>query len=117
MKIVLGRVHQMRGLNGGMENVCARMANEMIKRGHDVTVISDDPDGGMMYFQYDESTHFVNLADYGEEKAPVRQALFKVMRERTCQAGKQGSCYELEEPWACTSHERVHPTRTGRSKS
>lgn len=81
MKIVLGRVHQMRGLNGGMENVCARMANEMIKRGHDVTVISDDPDGGMMYFQYDESTHFVNLADYGEEKAPVRQALFKVMRE------------------------------------
>lgn len=35
----------------------------------------------MMYFQYDESTHFVNLADYGEEKAPVRQALFKVMRE------------------------------------
>ena len=41
MKIVLGRVHQMRGLNGGMENVCARMANEMIKRGHDVTVISD----------------------------------------------------------------------------
>lgn len=81
MKIVLGRVHQMRGLNGGMENVCARMANEMIKRGHDVTVISDDPDGGMMYFQYDESTHFVNLADYGEEKAPVWQALFKVMRE------------------------------------
>ncbi len=66
MRILLARIAALNGRNGGMEHVEARMANAMIKRGHEVGVLSYDTHDGSPYYSIDSSVRMLNLNNFVE---------------------------------------------------
>lgn len=51
--------------SGGAEKVLCRMANELVDRGHEVTVVCSDPKSGNPFFYLSDKVNFVNLNGKG----------------------------------------------------
>lgn len=52
--------------SGGSERVLSNMANELTKRGYDITVVCCDPKNGSMFFPLNEKVKFINLNGSGK---------------------------------------------------
>lgn len=66
MKIVLIDFFDVINTAGGMEKVLCNMANELIKRGHEITVICSDKNYGLPFFKLDKNINFINLNGTGK---------------------------------------------------
>lgn len=80
MKILLANFTKMVGDSGGMARVNCHMANEFVKRGHEVSLIYSDERVGDFYYPIDQSVACYDLQhfDGGNIKFPLR---LKIKRE------------------------------------
>lgn len=91
--------------SGGVEKVVCKFANEMLKRGHEVTVLYIDPKEGAPFFPLDHRVKTINiLYENGQkaisEKLPVRLRacrefwrLFSLKKARAINAEYKGKLY------------------------
>lgn len=78
MKIVLLDFWNVVGSTGGTEKVLCNMANELIKRNYDVSIICNDKNIGNTFFPLNSKVHFINIF----EKYKIKNMLFlKIERE------------------------------------
>ena len=61
MKILLSLIGNTIGTTGGVEKVLCNMANAMVARGHEVTILAFENKEGEPFFNLDERVHFLNL--------------------------------------------------------
>lgn len=61
MNIMLTDFWNVVNSSGGAEKVLCRMANELVDRGHEVTVVCSDPKSGNPFFYLSDKVNFVNL--------------------------------------------------------
>lgn len=67
MNILLMRFGAVVESEGGTEKVSCNMANEFVKRGHDMTIICCEKKQGKPFFPLSEKVEFINLNDTGKE--------------------------------------------------
>lgn len=91
--------------SGGVEKVVCKFANEMLKRGHEVTVLYIDQKEGAPFFPLDHRVKTINiLYENGQkaisEKLPVRLRacrefwrLFSLKKARAINAEYKGKLY------------------------
>lgn len=65
MNIMLTDFWNVVNSSGGAEKVLCRMANELVDRGHEVTVVCSDPKSGNPFFYLSDKVNFVNLNGKG----------------------------------------------------
>lgn len=68
MKIVLAYFEKFIDMSGGIERVCCNMANAMVKRGHDVTIVYCYGGTGKPFYALDPAVKMVNLMAIHPEK-------------------------------------------------
>lgn len=68
MKIALAYFEQFIEMSGGIERVCCSMANAMIERGHDVSIIYCYGRSGGPFYPLDKQVCLYNLMEYHPEK-------------------------------------------------
>lgn len=61
MKILLSLLGNTIGTTGGVEKVLCNMANAMVERGHDVTILTFEDKCGYPFFYLDKKVDFINL--------------------------------------------------------
>lgn len=61
MKILLSLIGSTIGTTGGVEKVLCNMANAMVERGHEVTILTFEDKEGKPFFKLDERVNFLNL--------------------------------------------------------
>ena len=61
MKILLSLIGRIINSTGGVEKVACDMANAMVERGHDVTILNFEDKEGMPFFRLDKRVKFINL--------------------------------------------------------
>lgn len=66
MKILLMDFWNVVNSTGGSEKVLCNMANEFVKRGHEICIICCDPNDGMPFFYLDNRVKFINLNASGK---------------------------------------------------
>lgn len=66
MKILLMDFWNVVNSTGGAEKVLCNMANEFVKRGHEICVVCCDPNDGMPFFYLDNRVKFINLNASGK---------------------------------------------------
>lgn len=83
MKILIAWIAQFVGHNGGMDKVFVRFANEMVRRGHTVTLAYCTEHNGKSYTPIDSRVNIVNIANYLPNKKweSHKTILFKIKRE------------------------------------
>lgn len=83
MKILIVWIAQFVGHNGGMDKVFVRFANEMVRRGHTMTLAYCTEHSGKSYTTINSQVNVVNLATYlpGEKWESLRTTSFKITRE------------------------------------
>ena len=86
MNILLMNFWKVVNSSGGAEKVLCNMANEFVKRKHNVTIVVSDPDKGYPFYFLDEKVKFINLNGTGKEyKANI---ILKIKREILRAIGK-----------------------------
>lgn len=83
MKILIVWIAQFVGHNGGMDKVFVRFANEMVRRGHTMTLAYCTEHSGKSYTPIDPQVHVVNISTYlpdGKWES-LRSTSFKLKRE------------------------------------
>lgn len=68
MRILLSYLSSFINSTGGAEKVCCDMANEMIKRGHEVSVAYAYGQSGTTFFPLDSRVHLYNIMAFHPEK-------------------------------------------------
>lgn len=68
MKIALAYFEKFIEMSGGIERVCCNMANAMVKRGHDVSIIYCYGRSGKPFYALDPSVKVYNLMALHPEK-------------------------------------------------
>lgn len=85
MRILIGGIAQFLGLKGGMERVTVNFANEMVQRGHEVSIVYCTDVREKVPYSLSPAVELVNLSNYGapgnELKAQKKPIAFKVRRE------------------------------------
>lgn len=66
MKILLMDFWNVVNSTGGAEKVLCNMANEFVKRGHEICIVCCDPNDGMPFFYLDNRVKFINLNASGK---------------------------------------------------
>lgn len=66
MKILLMDFWNVVNSTGGAEKVLCNMANEFVKRGHEICIVCCDPINGMPFFYLDNRVKFINLNASGK---------------------------------------------------
>lgn len=66
MKILLMDFWNVVNSTGGAEKVLCNMANEFVKRGHEICIVCCDPIDGMPFFYLDNRVKFINLNASGK---------------------------------------------------
>lgn len=66
MKILLLDFWNVVNATGGTEKVLCNMANEFVKRGHEICIVCCDPNDGMPFFYLDNRVTFINLNASGK---------------------------------------------------
>lgn len=70
MKLMFA-IKKLSGAVGGAERVLCMICSELVKRGHDVTIVSFDAEGGSAFYYLDKRVKRVEL-DIGEPGLPAR---------------------------------------------
>lgn len=88
MKILLANFTKMVGDSGGLAKVTSALANEMVKRGHEVSIVySDEKEGGFFYpINKEISTYNLNKISNKMIKFPLS---LKIIREMLRTIGKR----------------------------
>ncbi len=83
MKILIAWIDQFVGHNGGMDKVFVRFANEMVRRGHNVTLAYCTEHNGKSYTPIDSRVNVVNVANNLPDKKweSHKTTFFKIKRE------------------------------------
>ena len=83
LNILMGWDSQFVGHNGGTEKVFSNFSNEMVKRGHNVTMVYCTEKTGALYTPLDSRVTLINIANYLPEGkwASVKPLTFKIKRE------------------------------------
>lgn len=82
MKVMLADFHKFIGYSGGIENVFAKMASALSKRGYDViAVFADEKTEGEPFFAVPKSVKLLNLYHLPGEKVVKPSGLTKALRE------------------------------------
>ena len=68
MRLMLAYFERFVGKSGGIERVCCNMANEMIRRGHEVCITYCFGGEGKPFYPLDEKTAVINLMDVNGQK-------------------------------------------------
>lgn len=66
MKILLMDFWNVVNSTGGAEKVLCNMANEFVKRGHEICIVCCDPIDGIPFFYLDNRVKFINLNASGK---------------------------------------------------
>ena len=115
MKILMTNFTKMVNDSGGVAKVCCAFANEMVKRGHQVSIIHSDEKTGKFFFPIDEKVTCYNAkqnADGSLIKFPVHlkalRELYRVFNKRKAQTFNRdfGEKYLLENIKACIEKEQ-----------
>lgn len=64
MKIMLANFAKMVGASGGLAKVTCAFANEMVARGHDVSLVYCDERQGAFFYPVDDKVRVINLCHY-----------------------------------------------------
>lgn len=86
MKIVLAWIAQFVGHNGGMDKVFVHFANEMVSRGHSVTLLYCTEHTGKIYTTIDKRVNVANLVHWTKDRkweSVEKSHTMKLMRELT----------------------------------
>lgn len=88
MKILIANFAKMAGQSGGLAKVCCAFSNEMVKKGHNVTVVYSDDDDGEFFFPIESKADCKNLRHYDgvKYKFPIS---YKIKRELFRLAGRK----------------------------
>lgn len=70
MRLMLAYFERFVGKSGGIERVCCNMANEMIRRGHEVCITYCFGGEGEPFYPLDEKASMINLMDMNGQKWP-----------------------------------------------
>lgn len=83
LNILMGWDSQFVGHNGGTEKVFSNFSNEMVKRGHNVTMVYCTEKTGALYTPLDSRVILINIANYlpGGKWESVKPLTFKIKRE------------------------------------
>lgn len=85
MKILIGGLIQFIGINGGVERVLVNFANEMVRRGHTVSILCcTEIENGRGLYTLDPKVHLVNLIHWipdGKFESKQKNWAFKIRRE------------------------------------
>lgn len=85
MKILIGGITQFLGLKGGMERVTVNFANEMVQRGHDVSIVYCTDVKEDVPYPLSLAVKLINLSNFGapgnELKLKKKSISFKIRRE------------------------------------
>lgn len=84
MKILIGGLFQFVGMNGGVERVLVNFANEMHKRGHNVSLLYCTEVKGNAPYVLNPEVHLINLIRWvpcGQFESKQKNLLFKIRRE------------------------------------
>ena len=83
MKILIAWIGQFVGHNGGMDKVFVHFANEMVHRGHTVTLAYCTERSGKIYTLIDSQVNVVNIATYlpGGKWESHKPVSFRIKRE------------------------------------
>lgn len=116
MRILMTNFTKMVNDSGGVAKVCCAFANEMINRGHEVSIIHSDEKIGKFFFPIDEKITCYNAkqnADGSLIKFPVHlkalRELYRVFNKRKAQTFNRdfGEKYLIENIKACI--DKVQP--------
>lgn len=91
MRILLARIAELNGRNGGMEQVESRMADAMLQRGHKVGILSYDTHKGHPYYHIADCVQRLNLNDF--IKSSQNLWAFKCIRELVRPFSKKKALY------------------------
>lgn len=86
MNILLMNFWKVVNSSGGAEKVLCNMANEFVKRKHNVTIVVSDPEKGYPFYFLDEKVKFINLNGTGKEYKT--NIVLKIKREILRAIGK-----------------------------
>lgn len=64
-------------VSGGAEHILCDFSNELVEKGHEVSIVCFDKNGGIPFYPLDKSVKIINLYHQGDMKFP----LFKIGRE------------------------------------
>lgn len=85
MKILVGGLIQFIGINGGVERVLVNFANEMLRRGHNVSILyCTEVENGRVLYILNSKVHLVNLIHWipdSKFESKKKNVLFKIHRE------------------------------------
>lgn len=91
MHILLANFTKMVNDTGGMAKVTVAFANEMVKRGHDVSLMHSDERDGDFFFQIDSKVRLHNIKRNADGSYIIFPWYLKVMREIVRIFWKRGS--------------------------
>ena len=82
MKIFMVHLMKVANIAGGLERMLCNLSNEMIRRGHEVHILTYDENEGMPYYPLSPKAHYVNIREISSEpeKMPLAK---KIGREIT----------------------------------
>ena len=115
MKILMTNFTKMVNDSGGVAKVCCAFANEMVKRGHQVSIIHSDEKTGKFFFPIEEKVTCYNAkqnADASLIKFPVHlkalRELYRVFNKRKAQTFNRdfGEKYLIKNIKACIAKEQ-----------
>lgn len=115
MKILMTNFTKMVNDSGGVAKVCCAFANEMVKRGHEVSIIHSDEKQGSFFFPIDKNITCYNAkqnADGSLIKFPVHlkalRELYRVFNKRKAQTFNRdfGEKYLIKNIKACLEKEQ-----------
>ena len=115
MKILMTNFTKMVNDSGGVAKVCCAFANEMVKRGHQVSIIHSDEKTGKFFFPIDKKVTCYNAkqnADGSLIKFPVHlkalRELYRVFNKRKAQTFNRdfGEKYLIKNIKACIEKEQ-----------
>ena len=64
MKIMLANFAKMVGASGGLAKVTCAFANEMVERGHDVSMVYIDEQHGDFFYSVNDKVRIINLCHF-----------------------------------------------------
>lgn len=91
MRIMLANFTKMVNDTGGMAKVTVSFANEMVRRGHDVSLMHSDEKGGDFFFQVDSRVRLYNIKHNSDGSYIVFPWYLKALREVARIFWKRGS--------------------------
>ena len=92
MKIFMVHLMKVANIAGGLERMLCNLSNEMIRRGHEVHILTYDENEGMPYYPLSPKAHYVNIREISSE--PEKMPLAKKIGREITSGGLDRACCE-----------------------